>query len=636
MLHSRYRRRRLSLAIATLFVSVPGMAQETTLPNVVVSATLSEHETRTAPASVSVVTREEIVAKNPSDLLDIVRDTPGITLMGKGTAGRKTIAMRGMESKHTLMLIDGRRISPTDDVIGHSDYQYGWLPVEAMERVEVMRGASSALYGSEALGGVVNLITRKPKLRWEGSVAVSGGTQLAGEEGNQNRIAAFAGGPLGKDWSLRVVGESVNSQPIARAEDKRYSELEGRRATTGGVLVSYKLAPGHELDAEWMEGKEKRDYDTVSSNRSYRSTNDIERRRGSLAWRAKGSSGWRSEVRAYQSEVDIENSATNGVTPTKPQKVRDSVIDGLFVSHWGKHLLSLGAEYRNEEIWNVYLTGGKAEAKHRAVYAQGEFSLGGNVMLTTGLRSDHHELFGTENSPRAYLVWEASPELIIKGGYGHAFKAPTLKQISPTFSTPMSIHTIKGNASIRPEKADTLELSADWKRGSFGVRGAIFENRVKDLITTKQIARVGSRITYQYTNVEEARIQGLELGMNWDIAHGLNWSSNAVFLHTENMKTGQKLDDRPSNKLNSHLDWQVGNGWGARLAFEHTGRQQSSGVSLPSYQMWNASVSKRIDKKLTVRAGINNLTDVRLAEENANFSYAERGRQLFINLRADF
>ena len=148
------------------------------LPAVTVTATGHEEDALTAPASVTVIDREHIQNRASDDLLDAVQDTPGLSLSPRQAGGlsprqaggRKTFSLRGMNDAHTLMLVDGRRISATDDVVGHSDYQYGWVPMSAVERVEVIRGPLSALYGSEALGGVVNVITRWPTDKWEGAI----------------------------------------------------------------------------------------------------------------------------------------------------------------------------------------------------------------------------------------------------------------------------------------------------------------------------------------------------------------------------------------------------------------------------------------------------------------------------------
>ena len=125
------------LALA-LFLALPAMAQQTaaTLPNVTVTATMAEHDVRTAPASVSVVDRKELDARMPADLMEAIQDEPGVGFDVISTAGRKTLSLRGMESKHILMMIDGKRIAGSDDVVGHSDYWPGWVPMVAVERVE--------------------------------------------------------------------------------------------------------------------------------------------------------------------------------------------------------------------------------------------------------------------------------------------------------------------------------------------------------------------------------------------------------------------------------------------------------------------------------------------------------------------
>ena len=211
------------------------------LPAVTVTATMTEQDARTAPASVTVITAEELAEKNATDLLDAVRGAPGITLTGRQVGGRKTLALRGLEGKHTLTLIDGRRISASDDVIGHSDYQYGWLPISAIERIEVIRGPMSALYGSEALGGVLNVISKKAKDRWGGSIGVSGGTGVGSDAGSEVGTSVYAAGPLGERARLSVNAEYAHRNPTPNADDRRYSEVEGRRPRNLGLEAEFDL-----------------------------------------------------------------------------------------------------------------------------------------------------------------------------------------------------------------------------------------------------------------------------------------------------------------------------------------------------------------------------------------------------------
>ncbi len=636
----------LGMAIASAFVGLSHA--ETKLKDVVVSATQSEHEVRTAPASVSVVTREEIEKKNPIDLLDAVRGTPGVTLMGRGLSGRKTLAMRGLEGKHVLNLIDGRRITPTDDVVGHSDYQYGWLPMSAIERIEVLRGPMSTLYGSEALGGVVNLITRRPKERWIGSVGVTGADLRSGDGGGREGASLFAAGPVGESFDLRVTGEISRVSAVPRKEDPRYSELEGRKTQTVGASGRLKLAPGQTLEAGWIDGEEKRWRDDVRATplTLYKDHYDLERSHGYLAWRGEFD-GWRAQANAYRSEFDVKNSRTNGVAPTTPQNFRDDAFDALATTRLGTHRLTFGGEYRTETMTHPHLATGKDDATHKALFIQDELPLGAHLALTAGLRADNHEFFGTEWSPRAYLVWEATPELVVKGGYGHAFKAPTLKQVSPVYVGTAGPHSFYGNASVKPETSDSVEIGADWQRGPLNLRGTLFHTKVEDLITTflfktDPTPPFPARRHFRYVNLDgEAVVNGLETGFSWNISPELLWQTDLTLLRTRDKAKGKEMYARPRTSAASRLDWKGGNGWSARLGVEYTGSQliaatTTTDARLPAYSLWNASIGKQFGKAVTARVGINNLTDVRLAEESPNFGYAERGRTLFASLRADF
>lgn len=614
----------------------------TALPAVTVTATLTEQDARTAPASVTVIDRDELAARNASDLLDAVRGAPGLTLSPRQVGGRKTLALRGLEGKHTLTLIDGRRISATDDVVGHSDYQYGWLPMSAVERIEIIRGPMSALYGSEALGGVINLITRQPKDRWIGSVGVSASTPASSSEGEPTgSTSVFAAGPVGERLSLRVNAELAHSAPVADRRNPALSEIEGNHAKNGGLAARFALTPEQTVEAGWSGGNEQRVYDTDSRGKVYRSTYDIDRSQAHVGWDGQFN-GWRGKLRAYRSEIDIVNRASNGATPTRPQNMVDDVLDGHASFALGAHKVTVGGEWRRETLENAGLKNGVDDAAHKALFAQDEIALTDTLMLTAGLRADHHALFGSEVSPRAYLVWEPTSALVVKGGFGHAFKAPTLKQISPNYVGAEGPHTFAGNGNIKPESSNSFEVGADWQVApAWSLRATVFNTEVKDLITYRLLRTEGVRRFYQYDNVDAARIQGLEAGMTWDMTRQLAWSNDLTLLHTRDKSTGKKLADRPSSSLTSHLEWKGAEGWSARLTGEFTGSQTGTdGAALPSYALWSASVGKQFaldaHRKLVLRAGLENIGNVNLAEKSESFGYAERARRVFVTARVDF
>ena len=149
-------RHTLAAAIVALgAIAGPVAAADPGAPQtIVVTATRHAMAALDAPAAMSVVTREEIAARGADDVLDALRGETGVSLQGRSIGGRKVISLRGMDSKHTLFLVDGRRIGASDGVVGHSDFQYDWIAVEDVDRIEVVRGPLSVLYGSEAMAHV--------------------------------------------------------------------------------------------------------------------------------------------------------------------------------------------------------------------------------------------------------------------------------------------------------------------------------------------------------------------------------------------------------------------------------------------------------------------------------------------------
>jgi len=633
---------RLALA-AALLVAATAQAQTSAetgrLPAVTVTATLTEQDARTAPASVTVITAEELAERNATDLLDAVRGAPGINLDARQVGGRKTITLRGMGGKHVLTLVNGRRVNASDDVIGHSDYQYGWMPMSGIERVEVIRGPMSALYGSEALGGVINIITKKPKERWTGALSVRGSFGSNKDAADEGGVSAYLAGPLTERLHLSLNAEYAHRDAVPQREDTRYSEIEGRKPRTLGLDLAWELAPGQLLEAGITDGEEQRFYNSVSGTQPYGNRYDLDRRQFYLGW--KGELGdWQAQLRAYRSEFSVRNSRTNGVRPTRPQDLQDDVLDGHAITRWGGHQVTLGGEWRKEELINAGLENGSDDVTHKALFVQDEFALGNQWLATLGLRADHHGIFGTELSPRAYLVWEASPALVWKSGFGHAFKAPTLKQISPSYVGAEGPHTFLGNADVKPETSNSFELGADWQvHSAWSLRATAFHTEVKQLITTQQIAQVGPRRTYRYDNVDAARIQGLEAGLTWDVTSAWQWSIDTTLLRTRDKTTGERLSDRPNNRTVARLVWRAGI-WDAQLGSEYTGSQRSTGQRLPAYTLWNISGGAAwklgSTQRLSARAGVENLGNVRLAEKSSAFGYAEQGRRVFVVARMDF
>ena len=348
-----------------------------------------------------------------------------------------------------------------------------------------------------------------------------------------------------------------------------------------------------------------------------------------------------ARARAYRSQIDITNERTNGVAATRPQKLTDDVVDGHAAMTLGDHRVTAGMGLREETLPNAGLVGGEDDATHKAASLQDLWDLAGTVMLTAGLRGDHHGLFGSEWSPRAYLVWQPGRIWVIKGGFGHAFKAPTLKQISPNYVGAEGPHTFLGNGGIPPESSNSFELGADADFGAWSWRAAAFQTDVKDLITYRLVKTQGARRTYQYDNVDRARIRGLEAGFTWSFDTHWRWSTDLTLLDTVDKSNGADLADRPRNAWTTRLEYRAARGWTASLSAERTGRQTATGgAALPAYTLVGASLGRSFKladtRSLNLRAGMDNIGNVRLADESADFGYVERGRRVSVSAQLDF
>lgn len=612
-----------------------------TLGEIIVTATRTEISTQEAPGSVTVINRKEIEKKGGENILDIIRGTPGINLQGIGSGGRKALSLRGMESKHTLILVDGKRIPGSNDVIGpNTDYQYDWIPLGNIERIEIVRGPMSVLYGSDALGGVVNVITRKPEQKLSGDIKLTG------------RIAEDNSGSDGHDAQFNLRGNandkiqfSLGGQKFRRSavESKlnpSQSAIEGREKQQLSLGLNWQPIQNHDIEFEYSNGQENRWQDTASRGTPYRSSYDIDRKQISLGWKGKlGKTN--TALRAYKSNVDVVNHATNGVTATSPQKLKDTVVEGNINFAVGeKQSFTVGMEHRTEELENTRLPNGSEEFTLKSAYFQDEIDVSDNVLVTLGARVDDHEVFGNETSPRASIVWNATERLTLKGSYGHGFRAPNIKQVSPGYTFPLGIFVITSNPDLKPETNDAYELGANYSTEKFTVNAAVFDNKVKNLIDTRfdKLLPGGVLQQWTYDNIDEARLKGLELSTKVKLSQNLNLNAGYQYLDAKD-GSGKGLERRPRHTLSTGITWDK-NGWQFDLNAEYLADQSIEQTrvitKVPDYTLWNVGVRKSINKHFDVAAGIENLTDVRLEDESSAFRHEEYPRTLRLELRGHF
>lgn len=614
-----------ALALALAFVA-PAFAQDAQLREVVVTASGFEQEIKQAPASISVVTREELETRQFRDLAEALQHVEGIDVRGgTGKTGGLDISIRGMPSDYTLILIDGRRQNVAGDVTPNG---FGAAltslipPLAAIERIEVIRGPMSTLYGSNAMGGVINIITRKVAKEWGGQLALETGIPQDSEWGTQNRINLYANGPIVEDLlGIALRGGIYRREasdwvlaPGAAQTGRNPAPAESRQHNIGARLS---LTPNAQHDL-WLDVEQNRTwYDNGDCRLGTRDA--INCTTGATTTTA---SGYEDALRFNRDQVAIghtarldigllESSLMHSVTETigrtipgnvigntyttggktftigadRELKTANTVFDTKLVAPVGEsHVTTVGAQ-----LWKARLEDGLLPEEHeqtmKSVFIEDEWRLVERLTATLGGRHDHHSEFGGHFSPRAYLVWNTTDRWTLKGGVSKGFKAPRLNQLIDGISgvSGQGTNITIGNPNLKPEISTSTEIAALFDNRA-GIRSSVtlFHNRIKDKISSggdcvaNPISSCSANPTASYAiNVDEARTWGLELSTRLQLATKWGLRLGYTLTRSEVIEDGEKngqLANTARHIANAQLDWAASEKLNMWLRGEYRGK----------------------------------------------------------------
>lgn len=624
---------------------------------IVVSASGYEQMLKEAPASISVIDREQLEKRFYRDLTDAMTDVPGVVVTGGGD--RKDISLRGMASQYTLILIDGQRQTsretrPNSDGPG---VEGAWTPpISAIDRIEVIRGPMSSLYGSDAIGGVINIITRKTPEKWYGELRLDSTIQESSESGNINQGSFFTAGGLIPE----LLGVQLSGQFSERDEDDFVAGFRGKEQSN--IKAKFILTPSdnHEIMFEVGSAKQKLDETlgkTVAplaqgENCGRRgcpesSTTEYDQETYSLSHNGFYDFG---SSRSYLKYDKFDNTS-------REMYVENTDAQTSWTLPFTNHNASVGAAYLKEEL-DDYTSNSISDLTHVeneqwSVFAEDEWSASKQFKLTTGLRYDHDGNFAGHFSPRLYGVYNATKSLTVKGGISTGFRAPNIRQSTPAWGQVSRGGNIYGNPDLIPEKSVNYEMGIyyDISR-DLSLSSTVFYNEFKDKITriscpltqcTDGPNQFGSLPT-TYTNVDEAVTQGFELSVSYDITSELDVSANYTYTDSE-QKTGEykgsPLNQLPKHILQTSLNWRPVDKLGTWLRVHYrgeesqptTGPSQSSLIA-PDYTLADMGGNYDLSRRITLGFGVYNLFDKEISE--AEYGYVEDGRRYWLSVGVNF
>ena len=597
----------LASAIA-LVTSLGAQASEpVALGDVVVTAAGFEQKITDAPASISVIGREELQQKRYSNLAEALEDVEGVDIgQGTGKTGGLNISIRGLPSDYSLILIDGRRQNAAGNVTpnGFNETATSFMPpLSAIERIEVIRGPMSTLYGSDAMGGVINIITRKVGKAWGGSLTLDHTFQENRDFGDTSNTSFYASGPLIDNLlglqvrgSLYDRGESdLEFDDDSTVSKRGAAPVEGRNYNLGGRLT-FIPQDNHDFALDFERGRQVYDNDdcqlgTLDGKSGGNAIGGCSVDQPTLA------NGYGDELRfqrdqfalSHTGRFDIgtlDSSLTHNTTETLGRtipgtvgvpytgypaivggddrllKSTDLVFDSKLVAPVGKsHIVTLGGQY-----WDAKVEDGIADEDFQqtswALFVEDEWRLRHDLALTLGGRYEDHEAFGGHFSPRAYLVWNTNDNWTLKGGVSKGYKTPSLNQLHDGINgvTAQGRTITIGSPDLDPETTTNTEFGAYYDNlAGFSANATLFHTKFKDKIDDgAPIANcnfpgapnqpgcisLGSSFLQesfaQSVNIGEAKTRGVELASRWQFAPGWTLAGNYTYTDSEQSSGADK------------------------------------------------------------------------------------------------
>ncbi|MEO5661310.1 MAG: TonB-dependent receptor [Polaromonas sp.] len=600
----------LPLALAAAFASFSSFAQtrdNASLKAVVVSATRNATRADELVSDVVVIDRAEIEKSTGRTLPEILARAPGVQFSSNGGLGKNSsLNIRGTEARHTILLIDGVRYgsattgTPTWDNI----------PVDMIERIEILKGLASALYGSEAVGGVVQIFLRKGFQGFSRYASVT-----LGSEKYRQLATGFAGGAGSVTYSLgvqktREAGFSATNSKVPFGSFN--PDRDGFDQDAVNASVAYQLNAGWTLDAGLLYAR--------SLNHTDDGPNLDTRFKGRTSVARTGVEGrvlpgWKTQLR-YSQSVDSSEAVLAAFLPslfrtTQNQWTWQNDIDtpiGVALA---------GVEHLRQQVDSS--TAYTVTERDVSSYFVGLNGSKGRHSWQANLRHDANSQFGGSNTGFAGYGFSITPAWRMNASYGSSFVAPTFNQLYFPPST-----FFAGNPLLQPERGRNIDVSVAWTEGGHTVKLVKYDNKIRDII-------VSDASGTSLVNAARARIEGFTLA--YEGAFGpFNFNASLDSIDPRNETTGKRLPRRSASQVRLGAVYAVGS-WSYGGGILHAGGSFDDAANLKpldAYTTADLYADYTLNKNWKLQAKLNNLAN-RQYETALGFNQA--GRALYVTLR---
>ena len=599
-------------ALTTLGLTGTAFAQEATdLGTLTLSANRGEStELARSGVTVEVVTKEDLEQSGETLLADYLARLPGVSVSSNGGIGSLTyMRIRGLSSRYVGVYIDG--IDVTDTSAPQIQYDFGTLTTGGISRIEVLKGSQSALYGSEAIGGVVNITTNR-----------------ATEEGLRQSVEAEYGSydtrKLGYNLSyLGTRGSFASSLSYIKTdgysaadEDDGNDEADGHEATRLSFSGDYALTDTVTLGGAAFWEKSSHDYDEFGPMDGVTHDEKVEGEQyGARAFARVETGGVRHEFSAQVFETDRTDTYEGSDTDYLGQR-RGLGYEGQ--TELGAATLTFGADYMREEF-EVLSAWGDSEGDYATfgIWAQADWHLSDKLELVTALRHDDHSEFGGKTTGRVSLAYLPTPDLTLRASVGTGFRAPS----------PYELYSPYGNSDLEPETSVSYELGVEQRFDTGFIGVTLFRTEITDLIGSDEV-------TYLYTQTSGTSwTQGLELTGGVDVSERISLAGSYTWTDSEDAQSGERLARVPLRDLAVSLNADITSAFGAGFTVQHVSGLRDTSAALDDYTVANMNLRYALSDRAELYLRVENLFD---EDYQVVKGYGTSDRAAYFGVRASF
>lgn len=611
------------LALSLLALSAQAQETPNKLGQVQVTATRSKLDLSQVLADVTVLTRADIERQGFGNLVDLLGRQSCVELVRNGNPGTNTsLFLRGANTQHTLLLVDGVRM---DTQSGSGGVAWEAIPLAQIERVEIVRGAASSVYGSDAVAGVIQVFTRKGKRT--PTVEIGAGVGSLGLVKGDLSVSGAAGA---LDYALSLAQEVAEGFNIRKvSNDPAYNpDIDGWRTHSVNARLGYQLGKGQRLELVNTYSSLDSDYDASAKPKvGVRDRNVHDTHASRALWSSQWTPGWSTEASAGESRERYETLSNAASTYLTETQVRQLTLGTTLKLPVGQ--LNAVLERRDDKLVNSGLlptTGGEAKRHQKAIAASYLFS-NASVDAQLHLRHDRDSAFGGINTGTVAAGWRFVPGWRAWASAGTAFRAPTLYQSFSEYGPK------PGVAALNPERGRNTELGLNWSQGDSELGLTVYNNRIRDLISWDSSFAANCVSTYGgcYGNLAKVRLQGVSLQGETTVA-GLRLQGSVDFQNPRDLATDKLLGRRAKKHASLRLEKTLDQWSGGLQIQAHGSRFDDNANTKPlgGYSLVNLDLSYRVNSQVRLQANIDNAFN---KDYETAKGYAQAPRTFFVGVR---